>query len=190
VLVSLPIVGLILVAVLALVFRGLSDDEIGRRGQPKLSPGGAMILERGPSSRTYYAIMLLLFAGIAIFIIVGALRTPARNSLGLGILFAALCLTMVPETLRAWDRIEATDEMVSRESLLRTSTSIRWNEIVDIRYRRIRRQLVLTGPHGAKIVVDVATNGFPTFVSLLIRRLPPMISRDALHRLPIALLNE
>jgi hypothetical protein len=103
--------------------------------------------------------------------------------------FAAFAVAVFPMALRVWDRVEVTDQTVSRRSSLGRATSIHWTDIVNVDYHRLRGCVVVRACAGQSITVDVEYTGFSTFVGLLASHLP-VISRQALHRLPNALLNE
>ena len=184
------LVVLLLTGVAALIAQGLADDEIDRRrARPKLGPQGEIILERDPASRASETLTPAVFAEGALLILTSPLRANAPILTYLAIISAALSVATLPEALRAWDLIQATDRTLSRKSLLGRQISIQWTEIAKVEYHRWRACLALRAVDGRSIRVDVAFKGFSTFVSLLADRLP-LISREALHRLPIAHLEE
>jgi hypothetical protein len=184
------IIAFAIMAVALVALRGLSNDELDQKAPADLPSQAQVVLERGPSSRAYLALAPILCAMAGVLVIASPLRAYAPDPVPFALAFAAVTLLSIPAAVRAWDRVIANDQTLTRKSLIRIrTTSLEWSDISKVEYHRLGACLILRSRDGRRIRVDVATRTFPAFVFMMARRLP-QISKEALHDMPITLIDE
>lgn len=146
---------------------------------PETAQGGRRVL------RVNKGYLLMTVVGVALLVLLLVLA-PARTGkplpffpVGAGVLLgcAAICVPVVLATVRV--RVEFDREIIRRLGMWGAVSEIRWDEVRQVGFSKIRLELTLAGA-SRKIGLNVHMVGFSDFLDVLKQQLDPALWRDAL----------